>query len=169
MRIGLRLNEAKTSLKNARRERFDFLGYSFGPCWYKGNGQWYLSAGVSKKSVQRLKAKVANLLTPGNNDPWLDIRDALNAFLFGWARYFSYGTHRAAFRSIDYYVYERVRDFLARRHKVPGRGTRRFSYGVVYRERGLLRLECAPRFVTPCAHGEASRRAGCRKSARPVR
>jgi RNA-directed DNA polymerase len=29
-RLGLMLNEAKTSLKNARRERFDFLGYSFG-------------------------------------------------------------------------------------------------------------------------------------------
>jgi RNA-directed DNA polymerase len=51
-RLGLMLNEAKTSLKNARRERFDFLGYSFGPYCYKGNGQWYLSAGVSKKSVQ---------------------------------------------------------------------------------------------------------------------
>jgi RNA-directed DNA polymerase len=36
---------------------------------------------VSKKSVQRLKAKVANLLTPGNHDPWLDVRDAINAFL----------------------------------------------------------------------------------------
>jgi RNA-directed DNA polymerase len=35
MRIGLMLNEAKTSLKNARRERFDFLGYSFGPYCYK--------------------------------------------------------------------------------------------------------------------------------------
>jgi hypothetical protein len=43
-------------------------------------------------------------LTPGNHDPWLDVRDALNGFLFGWARYFSYGTHRAAFRGIDYYV-----------------------------------------------------------------
>jgi len=86
-RLGLMLNEAKTSLKNARRERFDFLGYSFGPYCYKGNGQWYLSAGVSKKSVQRLKAKVANLLTPGNHDPWLDVRDALNGFLFGWARH----------------------------------------------------------------------------------
>jgi RNA-directed DNA polymerase len=44
---------------------------------------------VSKKSVQRLKTKVAHLLEPGNHDPWLDVRDALNALLFGWARYFS--------------------------------------------------------------------------------
>ncbi len=28
--IGLTLNEAKTSIKQARRERFDFLGYTFG-------------------------------------------------------------------------------------------------------------------------------------------
>jgi RNA-directed DNA polymerase len=34
-----------------------------------------------------------------------------------------------------------VRDFLARRHKVAGRGTRRFSFEIVYGERGLLRLE----------------------------
>jgi RNA-directed DNA polymerase len=37
-RLGLTLNEAKTSLRNARQERFDFLGYSFGPYRYKANG-----------------------------------------------------------------------------------------------------------------------------------
>ena len=42
-RLGLTLNEAKTSLKDARRERFDFLGYSFGPHRYKANGAWYLA------------------------------------------------------------------------------------------------------------------------------
>ena len=34
-----------------------------------------------------------------------------------------HGTRRSAFRIVDRYVYERVRDFLARRHKVAGRGT----------------------------------------------
>jgi RNA-directed DNA polymerase len=75
-RLGLMLNEEKTSLKNARQERFDFLGYSFGPHYYKANGQWYLGASPSKKSVQRLKTKVGDLLVPGNNDPWPDVRDA---------------------------------------------------------------------------------------------
>ena len=50
-RLGLTVHEAKTSLKNARQERFDFLGYSFGPHRYKANGKWYLSASPSKKSV----------------------------------------------------------------------------------------------------------------------
>jgi len=141
MRLGLTLNEVKTSLKNARQERFDFLGYSFGPHRYKMNGKWYLSASPSKKSMRRFKTKIGNLLVPGNNDPWPEVRDTLNKSLFGWSNYFCHGTRRAAFRAIDRYVYERVRDFLARRHKVAGRGTKRFSYDIVYGERGLLRLE----------------------------
>jgi RNA-directed DNA polymerase len=147
-RIGLMLNETKTSLRDARRERFDFLGYSFGPHCYKGNGQWYLSASPSKKSVQRLKTKVGNLLVPANNDPWPELRDTLNRYLRGWSNYFRHGTRRATFRAVDRYVYERVRDFLARRHQVAGRGTRRFSFEIVYQELGLLRLERLP-LTTP--------------------
>jgi RNA-directed DNA polymerase len=150
-RLGLSINEAKTSLKNARQERFDFLGYSFGPHRYKANGKWYLSASPSKKSVQRLKTKVGNLLVAGNIDPWPDVRDALNKFLFGWSNYFCYGTRRPTFRGVDRYVYERVRDFLARRHKVAGRGTQRFSCDVVYGKLGLLRLERLPQTAPACA------------------
>ena len=150
-RLGLTLNEVKTSLKNARQERFDFLGYSFGPHRYKANGKWYLSASPSKKSVQRLKTKVGTLLVPSNNDPWPEVRDMLNRSLLGWSNYFCYGTCRSAFRGVDRYVYERVRDFLARRHKVAGRGTHRFSCEVVYGERGLLRLERLPLIAPSCA------------------
>jgi len=96
-RLGLTLNEVKTSLKNARQERFDFLGYSFGPHRYKANGKWYLSASPSKKSLQRLKTKVGNLLVAGNNDPWPEVRDTLNRFLLGWSNYFYHGTRRSAF------------------------------------------------------------------------
>jgi RNA-directed DNA polymerase len=150
-RLGLTVNEAKTSLTNARQERFDFLGYSFGPHRYKANGLWYLSASPSKKSVQQFKTKVGNLLVPGNNDPWPEVRDTLNRSLLGWSNYFYHGTCRSAFRGVDQYVYERVRDFLARRHKMAGRGTKRFSRDVVYGERGLLRLERLPLTAPSCA------------------
>src|SRR5258707_8272356 len=143
-KLGPTLNEAKTSLKDARQECFDFLGYSFGPHRYKANGKWYLGASPSKKSVQRLKTKVGNLLVPGNNEPWSEVRDTLNRSLLGWSNYFSYGTRRSALRGVDRYVYERVRDFLARRHKVAGRGTHRFSCEIIYGKLGLLRLERLP-------------------------
>jgi RNA-directed DNA polymerase len=144
-RLGLTINEAKTSLRNARQERFNFLGYSFGPHWFKANGKWYLGASPSKKSVQRLKTKVHDLLVPTNLDPWEEVCDTLNRSLRGWSNYFCYGTRGAAFRSIDHYVTERVRAFLARRHKVQGRGNRRFTFGVIHGERGVLGLERLPR------------------------
>ena len=55
------------------------------PHRYKANGKRYLGASPSKKSVQRLKARVGNLLVPGNNDPWPEVRDTLNRVLLGWS------------------------------------------------------------------------------------
>jgi RNA-directed DNA polymerase len=144
-RLGLIINEAKTSLRNARQERFDFLGYSFGPHYpYRWNGQWYWGASPSKKSMRRLKAKVRDLLVPGNHEPWWEVRDTLNRILRGWSNYFCHGTRRPAFRGVDFYVRERVRAFLVRRHKVAGRGNHRFSLDVLHRERGVLCLERLP-------------------------
>ena len=149
-KLGLAINEEKTSLKDARKERFDFLGSSFGPHYFGANGHWYLSACPSKKSIQRFKTKIGNLLVPANIDPWPEVLDKLNSALRGWSNYFSYGTRRRQYRGVDRYVYERVRDFLARRHKVAGRGTRRFSCETVYGS-GLIRLERLPLNASPCA------------------
>jgi RNA-directed DNA polymerase len=151
MRLGLSLNEEKTSLKDAWTERFDFLGYEFGPHHYKANGLRYLGASPSKKSVQRLKVKVGGLLVPGNNAPWPEVIDQLNTILRGWSNYFGHGTRRGAFRAVDHYAYGRVRDFLVRRHKVAGRGSRRFSRERVQGKLGLLCLERLPSNATPCA------------------
>jgi RNA-directed DNA polymerase len=140
-KLGLTINEAKTSLKDARKERFDFLGYSFGPHRFKMNGRWYLGASPSKKSMQRFKTKVGDRLVPANVVPWEDVRDELNRTLRGWSNYFCQGTRRPVFRSIDHYVTERVRAFLARRHKVQGRGNRQFTFEVIHGERGVLGME----------------------------
>ena len=139
-RLGLTINELKTSVKDARTESFDFLGYTFGPHRYRKDGHWYLGASPSKKSVQQLKTKVGELLVPGNQGTWPTVRDQLNRLLRGWSAYFSYGTRLSAYRAIDNHVYDHVRHFLVRRHKVRGRGTRRFSRGHVFGELGVLHL-----------------------------
>src|SRR3990172_4861949 len=139
-RLGLTLNEAKTVIKEARRERFDFLGYTFGPHHYRKDGHWYLGASPSKKSVGRFRQKVGDLLKPGNMGTWTEVRDQLNSMLRGWSGYFGYGTRLMAYRAIDNYVYERARYFLRRRHKVQSRGTVRFSDNVVFEKLGVLRL-----------------------------
>ena len=141
-KLGLTLNEAKTSLKNARQESFDFLGYTLGPQRYRKDGHWYLGASPSKKSVQRIKTKIGDMLIPGNKGAWPTVRDRLNRLLVGWSAYFGYGTRLQAYRAVDHHVYDRVRHFLARRHKAPGRGTRQFSRNDVFGELGVLLLRC---------------------------
>lgn len=80
------------------------------------------------------------MLGPVNHEPWEDVVSDLNAARRGWAAYFSYGTRLMAYRVVDRYVETRVRHFLRRRHKVPTRGTRRFSSDVIFGELGVLRL-----------------------------
>ena len=138
--IGLTLNEAKTSVKQARRERFDFLGYSFGPHRMRTNGREYLGASPSKKSVSKLRQKVGDLLVPWHVSPWTEVRDRLNRMLRGWSNYFGYGTRLMAYRAVDQYVYQGVRAFLRRRHKVASRGTIPYSDAVVFGTLGVLRL-----------------------------
>lgn len=150
-RLGLSLNETKTSVRDARKESFDFLGYSFGPHRYRKDGHWYLGASPSKKSVARLKLKVRGLLRPGNQAPWPVVCDQLNALLRGWSQYFGYGTRMPAYRAVDNNVYECVRHFLVRRHKVPSRGTRKFPDAVVFGDLGVLRLRRVHLGPPPCA------------------
>jgi Retron-type reverse transcriptase len=139
-RLELTLNEKKTSLRNARRERFDFLGYTFGPHFSGRTGKEYIGYSPSKKSVSKMKRNVGDYLTPGNNRPWEEVRDRLNQKLKGWKAYFGLGSTARAYRAIDEYVEERVRHFLRRRHKVSSQGTREFSMKRIYGELGILRL-----------------------------
>jgi RNA-directed DNA polymerase len=139
-RLGLTLNEKKTSLRDARRERFDFLGYTFGPHYSARTGHQYTGRSPSKKSVNRIKEKVGELLKPQNMKPWDEVRDRLNQTLTGWKAYFSLGSTSKAYSVIDERVEERVRHFLRRRHKVPSQGTRQFSMKRIYGELGVFRL-----------------------------
>jgi RNA-directed DNA polymerase len=139
--LKLNLNQAKTSIRDARRERFDFLGYTFGPERLRPpRSGWYLAARPSKRSLAQLRASVADVLCRTNVAPWAEIVTPLNRKLRGWANYFSYGTTWQSYWAADWYVCDRVRGFLQRRHKVPTRGTRRFSDQYIYRRLGVLSL-----------------------------
>ena len=140
-RLELTLNEKKTSLRNARRERFDFLGYTFGPHINPRDGGEYIGYSPSNKSVGRIKQKVGELLERRNGAPWEEVCAKLNGKLQGWQQYFNCGSKGRAYKAVDEYVYDRVRNFLRRRHKVSSQGTRQFSSERVYGSLGVLRLQ----------------------------
>ena len=139
-RLGLTLNEKKTSIRNARKERFDFLGYTFGPHISQKTGKEYLGCSPSKKSVTKAKRNVSEHLKPQNVTPWSQVRDRLNQKLKGWKTYFKLGSPARAFEALDNYVEERVRYFLRRRHKVQSQGTVQFSTERIYGQYGVFRF-----------------------------
>jgi RNA-directed DNA polymerase len=139
-RLGLTLNRTKTRLCDARSDRFDFLGYSFGPHCHRQQGRWFIGTSPSNKSVRRLKDKLGAILVPGNKGPWAEVRGTLNRALRGWCGYFSPGTHYVTDRAIEAHLYDRVRNFLVRRHKMPPRSIGPFSMEAVFGDLGMPRL-----------------------------
>jgi RNA-directed DNA polymerase len=137
-RLGLRLNQDKTTVRDAYNGTFDFLGYTFGRMWFRKDGTWYTGASPSKTSVKRLKQKVRVILRPSEIGAWPDVRDRLNALLRGWCTYYCYGTTQITYRAVERNVYNRVRRFLVRRHKVRSRGIGRFPSQKVFGELGVL-------------------------------
>jgi RNA-directed DNA polymerase len=137
-KIGLSLNMEKTSLRNARKEHFDFLGYTFGLMCVTNKGKWYMGAVPSKESLKRVKEKIRRLLRPGEKGAWPDVRNRLNMLLRGWCRYYCYGWTQPAYRGLERNVYNRVRRFLVCRHKVRSRGNLRWPSEKVFGELGVL-------------------------------
>lgn len=137
-RMGLMLNKDKTVIRDARREGFDFLGYTFGRMRFKKDGSWYMAARPSKSSIKRIKQNVRTLLRPCEKGAWPEVCDRLNALLRGWCGYYCYGTTQIASRAVERNVYNRVRRFLVERHKVRSRGIRQFPSEKVFGEIGVL-------------------------------
>jgi RNA-directed DNA polymerase len=90
-------------------------------------------------------------MVPGDMGTWPEVRDRLNRLLRGWTTYFSHGTRMPAYRAVDNHVYDQVRHFLVRRHKVPTRGTKRFNSEAVFGRLGVLHLRRVHLGPPPCA------------------
>jgi RNA-directed DNA polymerase len=136
----LTLNEAKTSLRDARKEFFRFLGYELGPLVNRRTRRRYLGARPSKKAMERVREKVSITLRRGRTEPWEVIRKELNQYLRGWANYFAYGSPAVSFRLVDIHVTNRARNLLRRRHRLPNTTTR-LRYEELHRKYGILELQ----------------------------
>lgn len=143
-RLKLTVNEEKTHLCEIPRERFDFLGYTFGRCYSKKDGHAYIGTRPSKKSVQRMVASISEVTD--RHMGWLDAEEIvgqLNRKLTGWANYFCLGPVSPAYHAVDEHARQRLRRWLCKKHKVAGKGTTRFPDQVLHEDLGLVRL--APR------------------------
>lgn len=174
-RLKLTVNETKTKLCRVPDETFDFLGYTFGKCYSAKTGKGYIGTRPAQKKIRRLRESIYE--DTSRRKRHLDQEEVvgkLNRKLRGWSNYFKLGPVSRAYRVIDRYVTNRLRRWLCKKHKVPGRGTSRYPDEYLYQELELVRLSTLTRNfpwakvrqmheTNPCP------RAGCGKPARPVR
>ena len=140
-RLKLTVNEAKTRVCHLPKERFDFLGYSFGRYYSPQTGRAYLCVWPSKRSVQRLIGAIRE--TTDRRQLWLEADEmgqTINRKQLGWANYFSLGPTGKAYRVIDQYTPRRLRRWLCEKHKVRTSGATQFSYDYLYDTLGLVEL-----------------------------
>lgn len=138
--LKLTMNEEKTRLCDATKETFNFLGYTFGPLVHRPTGRRYLGMKPSDKALTRLREKLRSILSPRNTASWEETAARVNQMTRGWANYFSIGSIARTYWKMNWFLEERVRRFLVRRHKVPGRGTRRFPAEWIFGPGGIVKL-----------------------------
>jgi RNA-directed DNA polymerase len=140
-RLKLMVNETKTHVCRVPDESFDFLGYTFGRGYAPRTGREYIGAWPSRKKVLRLCREISDQTSAqrGLLEPE-ELVGGLNRTLRGWANYFSYGTVSRTYRVVNYHAQMRVRQWLCRKHKVPGRGTVRYPLRYAFDTLGLIEL-----------------------------
>ena len=148
-RLRLTVNEAKTHIRHLPDESFDFLGYTIGRCHAFRTGKPYIGMRPSKTAIRRLRRRISEAMTRSKG--YADVQDrvrTLNHMLIGWANYFCLGPVSRVYGAVDRHAEHRLRRWLCRKHKVPGRGTSRFPAAHIYSVLGLVRLEQRRRIVS---------------------
>jgi RNA-directed DNA polymerase len=124
-RFGLTINRQKTRVVDLKQPRasLDFLGFTFRyDRDLHGRDRRYLNVFPSKKSVARLRERIRGLTDSSRSCvPIPQVIAEINQVLRGWANYFRPGYPRMAFRSVNWFVADRLYRHLRRRSQRPFR------------------------------------------------
>jgi RNA-directed DNA polymerase len=142
--LGLEINREKTRVVNLKEEgaSLDFLGFTFR--YYddlKGQGHRYLNVSPSAKAMKKEREKLREMTGVSQTYVPLPVLiQQLNRHLDGWANYFRFGYPRMAFREINWYVRDRLKQHLRRRSQRPFRPPEGSSYHAHFNKLGLRYL-----------------------------
>ena len=146
-KLDLKLNEDKTQIRNAREERFEFLGFSIGVVRAKQSGKYFSLVEPCDKAIRSIKQKIKFYTRRDMNPVPTDaIVGKLNQAARGWSNYFHYGHGHRRMKQVKYYMEERLRCHLRYRHKVKNRGAAyyRFPRCYIYGHLGLYKVPITP-------------------------
>jgi group II intron reverse transcriptase/maturase len=140
-KLGLKVNEEKTRICRVPQESFDFLGYTFGRCYSRKAGRAYLGTKPSKKSIKRICDAIhADTGRHTMAQSAEKLVETLNSKLTGWANYFHLGPVSKAYQVVEAHTSYRLRQWLCRKHRVIGKGIKRYPDQYLYETLRLVRL-----------------------------
>lgn len=141
-RLKLELSEEKTRVVKAEAG-FDFLGVHFKLCAIRTPGKKLTQRcqlWPSDRSMHRLREKVRKKIGRRYSMSLEEMIEELNPVLRGWNNYHkAVDPCRKRFRSLNEYVWDRLRIFLRRKHNDDTRSCRRLRNGLLP-SLGLFRL-----------------------------
>lgn len=146
-KLELQLNEGKTNIKDARVDKFNFLGFKIGVVKSQRTGKRFPLVEPSSKSMKAVKQKIKSLTQRKMNPiPMNDIVKNLNASVRGWCNYFHYGNGHRKIKQVKYYMEESLRSQLRYRHRVKNRGAsyHKFPRTYLYDFLGLYKPPITP-------------------------
>jgi RNA-directed DNA polymerase len=146
-RLGLTLNETKTSIMDATQASFDFLGFTIQMSRGGRSGKPYPNVRPSEPSLKKIKARLTELTRRELTVVALgDIVGNVNRSLRGWANYFHYRNSSLAMNKVRNHAEARLRTHLMKRHKVKDRrsGLGRFLHADLYGRYGLYKVPVGP-------------------------
>ena len=139
--LGLSLNEAKTRVVDARKESFNFLGFTIQIKKSIKTGKRFPLIRPSKKALAEIKAEIKALTCRKTlHLPKEVVIKKLNEVVRGWAGYFYYKNCSRDLSTIKRFLDERVRIYLRRKHAKKSRGYKAYPYQYLYETLGLYKI-----------------------------
>jgi group II intron reverse transcriptase/maturase len=136
-KLKLNLNQKKTRLVDTEKERFDFLGYSFGKAENPQKTKRVVYYWPSKNSEKAIRKKIRKLTNPKRPIKVEQLITELNPVIRGWVNYFKIANSSRKFGKIKLYAAGKVRKFMRRKRNKKGYGYKEYPGSYLYGQLGL--------------------------------
>lgn len=111
-RLRLRINENKSAVAQPHMRKF--LGFSF-------TGKGEPRRRIAPKSLLRFKNRIREITRRKRGRKLSDVVQELNLYLNGWRGYFGFCETRSVLKHLDEWIRRRLRGFLWKQWKTPGK------------------------------------------------
>jgi group II intron reverse transcriptase/maturase len=139
--LELSLNEDKTRVIDAKKQPFDFLGFTLGIKKNPKTGKMFPLITPSKEAMAEIKSEIKALTCRNNlRLPKEVVIRKLNELVRGWTGYFYYGNCSRDLTKLKDFLDERMRIYLRRKHAKKSRGYKDYPYRYLCENLGLYKI-----------------------------